>query len=142
MELKVDWKKQGLVFEGHTHGGFHFQVASGSEEAEEHRAFRPLELMALSLASCTGMDVLSILQKKRQNVADFAVRVETHRQKEHPRVWTEAHVEYLITGTNIDPAAVERAIELSSTKYCPASNMLNKALEIKHSYQIFPAPPA
>jgi putative redox protein len=85
------------------------------------------------------MDVLSILQKKRQDVTAFEVRVERERKEEHPRVWTRVQIEYLVTGNGVDPKAVERAIELSSTKYCPAQNMLKKAVEIQTSYRIIAA---
>jgi putative redox protein len=95
-----------------------------------------MELLAISLAGCTAMDVISILQKKKQEVSGFEVRVHTRRAQEYPKVYTHARVEYLIEGKKIDPVAVERAIELSFTKYCPVQAMLSKAVEIEHSYQI------
>jgi len=98
--------------------------------------FRPLELMLVSLGGCTAMDVMSILTKKRQDVTGFHVQVDAERAEEHPRVFTAITVRYTVRGRNIDPAAVERAIELSETRYCPAQAMLVKAVPIQHVYTI------
>jgi putative redox protein len=95
-----------------------------------------MELMGISLAGCTAMDVISILQKKRQNVTGFEVKVHADRANEHPKVFTHVTIEYLIEGHQVDPMAVERAIELSVAKYCPAQAMLTKAVKIDHTYTI------
>jgi putative redox protein len=84
------------------------------------------------------MDVISILRKKRQQVTDFKVAVEADRADEHPKVFTAIRVHYTITGTDVDAKAVERAIELSETKYCPAQAMLAEAAPITHTYAIRP----
>jgi len=97
---------------------------------------RPLELLLIGLAGCSAMDVVSILQKKRQPFTGLQVKVTAERADEHPRVYTHIHMEYVVTGQGVEPQAVERAIELSQTKYCPASAMLSKAVEITTSYQI------
>jgi len=89
-------------------------------------AFRPLELMAVSLAGCTAMDVISIVRKKKQDVTAFEVKVHADQQGEHPHVFTHIVIEYHFSGSNIDEAAVVRAIELSSVKYCPAQSMLEQ----------------
>ena len=102
----------------------------------EDDGFRPLELMLVSLAGCTGMDVISILSKKRQDITGFRVRVDAERVEEHPKVFTAITVHYTVRGRNIDPAAVERAIELSETRYCPAQAMLAKSVPIEHQYTI------
>ncbi len=103
---------------------------------------RPLEMVLLGLAGCTAMDVISILKKKRQQVTDFRVRVSAKRAEEHPKVYTDIHVEYLLKGKEIKEAAVKRAIELSETKYCSVSAMLTKAANITNSYQIVENPSA
>lgn len=132
MYANVKWQG-GLTFTGSAQSGFEVQLSS----ADENTGFRPLELLALGLAGCTGMDVISILQKKRQEVLDFQVSVEIlERAQEYPKVWNRVKVEYTIIGEEIDPAAVERAIELSKTKYCPASAMLQQAVKIEHTYTI------
>ena len=82
------------------------------------------------------MDVISILEKKKQSVTTFDVHVRAQRAEEHPRVFTSIHVTYLVAGSGLDPTAVERAIELSETRYCPTQAMLVKAVPITHSYEI------
>jgi putative redox protein len=82
------------------------------------------------------MDVISILLKKRQQISGFLVRVEADQAQEHPKVFTAVRVHYTVTGPAVDPKAVERAIELSETKYCPAQAMLVRAVPITHTYDI------
>lgn len=134
MEAKVTWKNNGLLFDGTADTGSTVRLASSMDDGEQ--GFRPMELMGLALAGCTGMDVLSILKKKRQDVTDFEVQVHSKSAEEHPHVWTWVQVEYIITGNNIDPSAVKRAMQLSADKYCPAQNMLKQAVEIDLAYKI------
>lgn len=132
MYASVKWRS-GLAFNGSAQSGFEVPLSSG----EENTGFRPLELLAIGLAGCTGMDVISILEKKRQEVTDLQVNVDIlERAESYPKIWTRAKIEYIITGRNIDPLAVERAIELSTTKYCTASGMLAKAVQFEHEYKI------
>jgi putative redox protein len=135
MEAKVTWKGR-LSFTGTAETGFSLLLGTEPSLGGDNDGFRPLELMALSLAGCTAMDVISLLQKKRQDVTAFEVRVHAERAEEHPRVFTHVTVEYLVTGHNVDPVAVNRSIELSATKYCPAQAMLSKAVEIEHKVTI------
>lgn len=97
---------------------------------------RPKELLLLALGGCTGSDVASILAKKRQNVERFEMNITAEQEEEMPKVFTSMHVEYVIYGKNIDHTAVERAVELSQTKYCGVTAMLAKAMEITHSFRI------
>jgi putative redox protein len=82
------------------------------------------------------MDVISILRKKRQEVSRFEVQVQAERAEKHPRVFTKIVVHYVLEGVNISAEAVERAIELSATRYCPANAMLATAVPIEHTYEI------
>jgi len=134
-QVVLDWK-QGLSFNGSAPSGFSVELDAEVEVGGNQGGFSPLELLALGLGGCTGMDVISILQKKRQAVTAFEVRVNTQRATEHPKVWNQVLVEYIVAGKNIDPKAVERAIQLSAEKYCPAQNMLNKAVRIDTRYEI------
>jgi putative redox protein len=95
---------------------------------------RPMEALLISLATCTGMDVISILQKKRQRVTGFKVYVRGHRQDEHPRVYTNIELEFVVRGWNISEQAVARSIELSHTKYCGVTNSLKS--EVTCTYRI------
>jgi putative redox protein len=128
----------GLSFTGTARSGFEVKLDAGASAGGAGEGFRPLEMFGVGLAACTGMDVISILQKKRQEVTDFAVLVDVDQAAEHPYVYTAIRIHYVVTGREVDPAAVERAIELSATKYCPASAMLEKAAPITHSYEIIP----
>ncbi len=98
----------------------------------------PMELLLVGLAGCTGMDVISILKKKRQTVTDFRVRVRAKRADSHPKVYTKIELVYLFWGTNITDKGVTDAIKLSKEKYCSASVMLGKAAEITYTYEINP----
>lgn len=135
MGAKVTWNGR-LSFTGTAGSGFSVPLGTDPAVGGDNDGFRPMALMAISLAGCTAMDVISILQKKRQQVTAFEVKVHTKQADTHPKVFTHMTVEYLFEGRDIDPAAVERAIELSSTKYCPAQHMLEKSVEIEHTYTI------
>lgn len=134
MDAKVTWKKEGLLLDATANTGGNIDLASSLDVGIE--GFRPMELLAMGLAGCTAMDVLSILKKKRMDVVDFEVKVHTENADTYPKVWTEAVIEYIVTGRNIDPKAVERAMELSRDTYCPAQNMLDKAVDIELKYTI------
>ena len=134
MEARVIWDHKGMQFDGCADSGSRVHLASALDEGQA--GFRPMELLGIGLAGCTAMDVISILMKKQQNVLDFEVIVHTTNAEEHPKVWNWVQIEYIVTGRNIDPHAVERAMELSSQKYCPAQNMISKAVNIELVYRI------
>lgn len=135
MEAKVTWKNK-LSFTATGEIGFTVPLDAEPTVGGENKGFEPMELIAIGLAGCTAMDTISILQKKRQDVTAFEVQVHAERAIEFPKVFTNILIEYLIEGHNVDPVAVERSIELSATKYCPAQAMLSKACNIEHRYSI------
>jgi putative redox protein len=96
----------------------------------------PKELLLMALGGCTAMDVIPILKKKRAPVEAFEVRVKGNVRDEHPQVFTDIHIEYVFRGNDLDPGDIERAIELSTTKYCAVSAMLNDSVTITHSFSI------
>jgi putative redox protein len=96
-----------------------------------------MEMVALGMAGCTGMDVLSILKKKRQQVTEFEVKINAPRSPEYPKVFTSALITYIVTGKNVDEAAVLRSIELSITKYCPVQFMLAQVFPMEMHYEIY-----
>ncbi len=108
----------------------------GPDTGGSNAGSTPKELLLFALGGCTAMDVIPILKKKRVPVEGFEVHVNGNAQTEHPQVFTDLHVEYVIYGENINPADVERAIELSTTKYCSVSAMLSKSVKITHSLRI------
>ena len=135
MDILLNWNG-GMSFEGAGDSGFVQKMDAEESAGGENAAARPMEFIALGLAGCTAMDVISILRKKKQPVTDFKVMLHADRAEEHPKVFSRAVIEYLVTGENVDEAALLRAIELSAEKYCPAQAMLSKAFPMKLSYKI------
>ena len=127
---------QGITFVGKTDTN-HWITMDGPENFYGSNAgIRPKELILISLAGCTGSDVVAILQKKKVNFTGFEINIEAEQQEEHPQVYTKIHLGYVFYGKNIQEKDVERAIELSQTKYCSVTAMLQKAVTIEHSYKI------
>jgi putative redox protein len=131
MDAKVVWKGR-MSLTGTSDSGFTVPLGTDPGVGGDNDGFRPMELIAVGLAGCTGMDVISILAKKKQKVTEFEVSVHAETTDEHPRVFSKIAIEYVVSGDNIDPAAVERAVELSETKYCPAQAMLSKTATMSH----------
>ncbi|MCX6038088.1 MAG: OsmC family protein [Chloroflexi bacterium] len=136
MNATVAWRR-GLSFTGKADTGFEVPLGADPEVGGANDGFRPLELMAVSLAGCTAMDVISILTKKKQEVTAFEVKVHAEQAEEFPKVFTQAVITYLVTGHAVDEAAVLRAIELTATKYCPAQAMLGKVVPMELVYEIY-----
>lgn len=135
MKSKVVWKGN-MAFTGTADGTYLVPLDASEQVGGRDMGFRPLQLIAIGLVGCTGMDVISILQKKRQEVTDFQVTADIEQADAHPMVFTKVLITYTVTGKNIDRAAVERAVELSETRYCPAQAMLEKSVEITHKIVI------
>lgn len=135
MYAQVDWH-HGLSFTGTADSGFTVNLGGKKAAGGDEDGFRPLELFLVGLGGCTGMDVISILRKKRQDVTDFRVSVSAETAAEHPHVFTSIQIHYTFEGHQIDSNAVERAILLSETKYCPAQAMLSQVAAIHSSYEI------
>lgn len=117
----------------------HWIVMDGSETVGGNDAgTRPMELLLIALGGCTGMDVVSILRKKKVKFDKFEIKITGERAGEHPKVYTRVNVEYLIYGKDIREKDVEQAIELSQTKYCSVSAILKKSgAEVNYTYKIF-----
>ena len=136
----VTWK-EGLSFTGTADSGFTLNLSGSAAAGGAEDGFRPTELVLVGLAGCTAMDVISILQKKRQNITDFQVKVSGEKAADYPTVFTDIKIHYIVTGHEIDPQAVERAIHLSAEKYCAVSAMLGKTAVIEHTYEILATKP-
>jgi putative redox protein len=131
MESKVVWKG-GMAFTGSSDSGYLIPLDARKKAGGHEMGFQPLQLFAIGLVGCTGMDVISILNKKRKEVTEFEVTAQIERAEEHPKVFTKIVIEYKVTGKDLDQKSVERAVELSETRYCPAQAMLEKAVNISH----------
>lgn len=138
MESKIVWKG-GMAFAGSAGNGYLIPLDAHQASGGKELGFQPLQLFAIGLIGCTAMDVISILKKKRQEVTDFEVSAEIERADDHPRVFKKIIIRYTLTGKNLDRAAVERAVELSETRYCPAQAMLEKTAKITHKIVIHEA---
>ena len=126
---------EGMHFVGEI-DGFRTDTDAREEAGGVGAGPEPLRLLLLSLASCTAMDVISILRKKRQEVTDLTVDVRGSRVDAHPRVYDRIEVIYRVRGKGVDAKALERAIELSETRYCPVIAMVSKAAGIRSRYEI------
>jgi len=137
--MKVEVKQiDGLTMAGKGESG-HWIIMDGSKEfGGSEAASKPMELFLLSLTGCTGMDVISLLNKMRVDFQDIRIKAEVERSKEHPKVFTSIKLEYLIYGNDIDEKKVEKAINKSQNLYCPASAMLKKIVSINYTYTIIP----
>lgn len=136
MEAKVEWQGR-MTFTGSAGTGFEVPLGAAQAVGGDEDGFRPMQLIAVGLAGCTAMDVISILSKKRQDVTEYEVRVDASQAEDHPKVYTGAVIEYHVTGHAIQEAAVIRAIELSATRYCPAQAMFIDVFPMSLKYFIY-----
>jgi putative redox protein len=134
-KVTATWQHEDLLLAAENQTGNKIILDSSEQVGGKNRGPRPLELLLMGLAGCTSMDVLSILQKKRQDISDFRVVITADSAPSHPRVYTKIHVKYVVSG-DVEEKALQRAIQLSEDKYCPASAMLRQAAEITSSYEI------
>ncbi len=127
---------KGVTFTGKADSNHWVMMDGPAAFGGSDGAVRPKELLLIALGGCTGSDVITILEKKRLKIEDFEMNITAEMQEEHPQVFTKINIEYVFKGKNIPEKDVERAIELSQTKYCSVTAMLQKAIEITHSFRI------
>ncbi len=125
-------------------GGTAFDITGGSgatvvSDGDAQVGWSPMEMVLAALVGCTGADVIDVLRKKRQDVSRFEVRVFGDRTEQHPRVYTEIKLNFIVTGHGVDPEAVRRAIELSEKKYCSVSAMLCKTARLETQFEVHEA---
>jgi len=140
-KTRLVWRDE-MIFTGYSQNEHTVALDAAPQNGGHEAGFRPMDLMLTSLAGCTAMDVLSILRKKRQTITGFEVTVEGARREEHPRTYSEIWVHFIIKGPNVDPAAVERAIELSRDKYCSAAATLRHTATLHYDFDIVEDQPA
>lgn len=132
--IQVDWKN-GMAFEANV-DGFKILVDSSVEGGGENKGPRPKPLMMVALAGCTGMDVVSILQKMRVDLDGFSVKTEGELTEEHPKHFTKMHLIYQFKGKNLPVDKLEKAIGLSLERYCGVHASYSKIMEITHEIKI------
>jgi putative redox protein len=129
----------GMQFDAQSGSGHHITLDAAEHGGGHDAGSRPMELLLMGLGGCTGMDVISILRKKRQQVTGYEVHVSGIRAEENPMVFVEITVEHIVTGHHIQPEAVARAIQLSEERYCGAGAMLGKVAHLTHTFRIVEA---
>lgn len=135
-KVKVE-VKNGMHLLAHS-TGFSGEIPLDSDESVggQGKGHRPLEMLLVGLGGCMTMDAISILRKKKQEFSEFYVELDTERAADHPKTFTKINLHFTVKGTNVTEEAVARSLELSYTKYCPASAMLSKAAEVSYTYEV------
>ena len=135
MKVEVDWLG-GKAFEAIADSGHKVMMDASPAVGGDNRGSRPMELLLMGLGGCSSIDVTMMLEKSRQNVIDCKAVIEAERADAVPAVFTSIHVHFIVTGKGLSDKHVERAVKLSAEKYCSASIMLAKAVEITHDFEI------
>ena len=141
MKATVKWL-DNVAFVGESESGHAFVMDGAAEGGGRNLGPRPMEVVLLGTGGCSAYDVVTILRKARQKVRDCTVEIDAERADKEPKVFTRIHMHFVVTGSQLKPAQVKRAVELSADKYCSASIMLGKTAQITHDFEIIedPAP--
>ena len=138
MKARIKWV-ENVCFMGESETG-HAVILDGAPEAGgRNLGMRPMEMLLIGMGACTSFDVVTILKKARQPVDDCVADIEAERADEVPKVFTKIQVHFVVTGKGLNAGQVERAVKLSAEKYCSASIMLGKSVEITHDFEIIEA---
>lgn len=136
MQATVKWV-DGAMFVGESGSGHSVVMDGPADHGGRNMGVRPMEMLLLGLGGCSTFDVISILEKSRQKISDCKVEIEAERADAVPAVFTKIHLRFLVSGYGLKEAQVKRAVELSATKYCSASIMLEAAgVAVSHSYEV------
>ena len=135
MKAKIKWVED-VMFMGQSGSG-HAVVMDGPPElGGKNMGIRPMEMMLMGLGGCTAFDVMLILKRSRQEVTDCVAELSAERAETDPKVFTKIHIHFIVTGKNLKEKMIQRAVELSATKYCSASIMLAQTVDITHDYEM------
>ncbi len=136
MKAVVKWI-DNVMFAGESGSGHTVVMDGAPEQGGRNMGIRPMEMLLVGLGGCASFDVLTMLKKGRQQVTDCRAEVEAQRVDAVPAVFSEIHINFIVTGTQLKESQVKRAVELSAEKYCSASIMLSSAgVKMTHSYEI------
>lgn len=138
MKAKVKWV-QDAEFAGESGSGHSITMDGPADFGGQNKGVRPMEMILLGLGGCTAFDVVHILKKARQPIADCEVNLYADRAMKDPKVFTKIHIHFIVKGAGLKENQVERAIRLSADKYCSASIMLSQSVEITHDFEIVAA---
>ena len=135
MIISVNWV-DGMLMVGKSHSGHSITMDGPPEIGGNNLGVRPMEMLLLGVAGCTMIDVVTTLKKMRQDLTNCETKLSAERADEHPKVFTDIHIQFIVKGQDLDPKKVEKAITLSAEKYCSASIMLGETASITHDFEI------
>lgn len=139
MKATVKWV-DGAMFLGESGSGHAVVMDGPPDKGGRNLGVRPMEMLLLGMGGCASFDVMSILQKARQKVLDCRVEMDAERAEGVPSPFTKIHMNFIVTGVGLKEAQVKRAVELSATKYCSASIMMEAAgVAVSHGYEVIEA---
>ena len=135
MNLSVNWV-DGMLMVGKSHSGHSITMDGPIAIGGENLGVRPMEMLLLGVAGCTMIDVVTTLKKMRQDLSHCETKISAERANEHPKVFTDIHIHFIVKGKDLDSKKVDKAISLSAEKYCSASIMLGKTANITHDFEV------
>lgn len=135
MQAKIKWVRK-REFIGETESGNKIRMDIAIEKGGGNTGPTPMELVLLALGGCTGLDVVSILEKKRAKLEGIEIKINAEKTEEHPKVFKKIKIEYIFRGKDLKESDLKTAIELSQEKYCSVSAMLNKTAELSYTWKV------
>ena len=135
MNISVNWV-DGLLMVGKSDSGHTITMDGPPESGGENLGVRPMEMLLLGVAGCTMIDVVTTLKKMRQDLSHCETKINAERATDHPKVFTNIHIQFILKGQNLDEKKVDKAITLSAEKYCSASIMLGETATITHDFEV------
>ena len=135
MDVKVKWI-DGMMMVGESGSGHAVVMDGPPNVGGNNMGVRPMEMLLIGMAGCTTVDVVSTLKKMRENIDDCVAEVSAERADDHPKVFTNIHIHFVVKGSDLNPTKVGKAISLSADKYCSASIMMAKTASVTHDFEI------
>ena len=135
MNISVNWV-DGLLMVGKSDSGHTITMDGPPESGGENLSVRPMEMLLLGVAGCTMIDVVTTLKKMRQDLSHLETKINAERATDHPKVFTDIHIQFILKGQNLDEKKIDKAITLSAEKYCSASIMLGQTATITHDFEV------
>ena len=135
MNISVNWV-DGLLMVGKSDSGHTITMDGPPESGGENLGVRPMEMLLLGVAGCTMIDVVTTLKKMRQDLSYLETKINAERATDHPKVFANIHIQFILKGQNLDEKKVDKAITLSAEKYCSASIMLGETATITHDFEV------
>ena len=135
MNISVNWV-DGLLMVGKSDSGHTITMDGPPESGGENLGVRPMEMLLLGVAGCTMIDVVTTLKKMRQDLSHLETKINAERATDHPKVFTDIHIQFIVKGKDLDSKKVDKAVTLSAEKYCSASIMLGEMATITHDFEV------